>query len=192
MGTGKGERMKFATRVLVVLITVGFVRYGLAGDTSTISRSPGPEGGVIVLWPRIIPGSEASRTSSLAKQLQARLKKLVGDALPGRVIEKRPEPERVCPQAGCRATSVGLVLARKGQGCVAVVVLGRPGRTLRRLVPWIGKVKLKKEWIPFRKPPESFLTIEDFARCDELVARSYGDTAEIEKMIRAAEPPPEK
>ncbi|MBW1809570.1 MAG: hypothetical protein JRJ19_12615 [Deltaproteobacteria bacterium] len=159
-----------------------------ASDAPEISRSTGVEGGVIVFWPRIIPRSETVNTRALAKKIQARLKTLVTQALPGRPLDVRPEPERVCPQAGCQAMTVGVLLARKGSGCIAVALLGRPGKALTHLVPWVGKVKVKQEWVPFRKPPESFLTINDFTPCDQVMAQLPANENQIIKMIKDAEP----
>lgn len=141
------------------------------GDAPEISQSPGEEGGVIVLWPRVVPGSEAETSHLLAARLQAALRALVASTLPGRPIDVRPEPERVCRRAGCLAIRVGALLARRGDGCVVVAVVGGPGPSPARLVPWVGIVRLESEQIPFREPPESHLTVLDFARCDEVVSQ---------------------
>ena len=174
----------------VALSLLGLLLCGpsIAGDAPEISRSTGVEGGVIVFWPRIIPRSETVNTRALAKKIQTRLKALVAQALPGRPLDVRPEPERVCPQAGCQAMTVGVLLARKGSGCIVVALLSRPGKALTRLVPWVGKVKLKQEWVPFREAPESFLTIKDFAPCDQVMAQLPANESQIIKMIKDAEP----
>jgi hypothetical protein len=179
--------------VRVICIALGFASLlvcgpSIAGDAPEISRSTGTQGGVIVFWPRIIPRSETINTRALAKKIQTRLKTLVEKALPGRPLDVRPEPERVCPQAGCQAMTVGVLLARKGKGCIAVALLSRPGQALTRLVPWVGKVKLKQEWVPFRKPPETFLTINDFAACDQVMTQLSANEEQIIKMIKDAEP----
>jgi hypothetical protein len=140
------------------------------GDAPEISQSPGEEGGVIILWPRIVPGSEAEVSHQLAARLQSALRALVARTLPERPIDVRPEPERVCRRAGCLALRVGALLARRGDGCVVVAVVGGPGPSPARLVPWVGRVQLQSEQIPFREPPESHLTVLDFARCDDVLA----------------------
>ncbi len=186
--------MKTVQIICAALFSLSLLLCGqsTAGDAPEISRSTGSPGGVIVFWPRIIPRSETVNTRALAKKIQMRLKTLVTQALPGRPLDVRPEPERVCPQAGCQAMTVGVLLARKGKGCIAVALLSRPGQALTRLVPWVGKVKLKQEWVPFRKPPETYLTINDFTPCDQVMDQLPANEGQIVKMIKDAEPASKK
>src|SRR5690242_7723512 len=89
-------------------------------DAPEISRSTGTAGGVVVLWPRIVGdkgGPLEGDTRQIAARIQRRLQSIVGRALPGRSVDVRPEPERVCPRAGCQAIAVGAVLSRSGGGC---------------------------------------------------------------------------
>ena len=156
-----------AVRILL-LLCASAPALALAGpsqDAPEISRSVGVDGGAVIMWPRIIPKSERANTSALAASLRDHLRKMVEKKLPGRPIDMRPEPERVCPRAGCKAVSVGALIIRSQQGCLVVALVGRPGKYPLRLVPWVGKMRLKKEWVTFREPPESQVQIIDYAKC---------------------------
>ena len=140
-------------------------------DAPEISRSVGVDGGVVIMWPRIIPRSERANTRALASSLRDHLRKMVEKQLPGRPIDMRPEPERVCPRAGCKAVSVGALIVRSKQGCLVVALIGRPGKYPLRLVPWVGKMRLKEEWVTFRETPESRVQIIDYAKCSQVVSK---------------------
>ena len=88
--------------------------------------------------------------------------------LPDRPVDVRPAPERVCPQAGCKAMTVGALLVHTGQACAVVALVSGPGRSAVHLLPWAGKVTLKQQTLPFREYPESHVTILDFQRCGAL------------------------
>src|SRR5262249_26564909 len=83
-------------------------------DAPEISRSAGVSGGVVVLWPRVPRDSGATSEGNrkMAAGIQRRLTAIVQRALPGRSVDVRPEPERVCPRSGCTALAVGAVLLR--------------------------------------------------------------------------------
>ena len=134
-----------------------------------ISRSVGDEGGVLVLWPRVIPATDDAALHALAEQVQTKLVALAARAAPGKALDVRPAPERVCPQSGCRASSVGVLLVHQGEGCAAVALIAPPGRSAATMTPWAGEVTLKAQTVPFRGYPESLVKIGDFARCDALV-----------------------
>lgn len=151
-------------------------------DAPTVSRSAGPEGGVIVLWPRIVPGTEADRSRELAESIQKRLETLARRVLPGRPVDVRPAPQRVCRRAGCRALSLGALLARRGNGCAVVILVAPPGPSPARMIPAAGKLRMQREKLPFRKHPESYLTIQDFSRCSQVM----GEIARHEGAIQAA------
>jgi hypothetical protein len=102
--------------------------------------------------------------------VQQHLIKLVGQALPDRPIDVRPEPERVCPQAGCSAMAVGALLVHNNNACAVVGWASAPGRSDQTLVPWAGLIELKRPTIPFREPVESHVIIRDFQPCDRLAA----------------------
>ena len=153
-----------------------------AGDAPEISRSAGEEGGVVVLWPRVIPKTNSKTAQAAAWVVQQNMKRLAEETLPGRVIDVRPEPERVCPQAGCKGVVLGAVLVHNGEACVAVATVSGPGQSAQTLVPWAGKADLKQLTVPFREPPESYLTIRDFSKCSMLTT----PLAENDTPVRSA------
>ena len=119
--------MKNLTSATVLLgFTLAFIgspnaqTTGSTGDAPEISRSVGVENGVIVFWPRIIPGTESASAQQLAGELQAHVVTMVEGVLPGRTVDVRPEPERACPRAGCVAMTVGALLLKRGSGCAVV------------------------------------------------------------------------
>jgi hypothetical protein len=136
-----------------------------------ISRSRGKEGGVVVLWPRVIPASEDPAVAAAAAATQAKLAEAVRLAAPTRELDVRPSPERVCPEAGCLAHAVGAVLAHNATGCVVIVTLSAPGATPADLVPWVGGVTLDATRVPFREPPENQVHVSDYVPCSELGTR---------------------
>lgn len=140
----------------------------------TISTEGGDARGVVVLWPRVIPSATADKVHPIAVSAQARVSGMVAAALPGRPITLRPKPERVCPQGGCAGLSVGLLLAHVENGCAAAALIGGPGRTARRIVPWAGRMELKAMQYEFRGQPESLVTIKEMVPCADLV-RTMGE-----------------
>ncbi|WAS97187.1 hypothetical protein [Nannocystis punicea] len=151
-----------------------------------ISHSKGVPGGVVVLFPRIIPSAIAAENQSYGQQIQQKMKQLVEKALPGRPIDVRPSPERVCPKAGCDAMSIGVLFTRQNNSCVAVALVNAPGVSTTKLVPWGGEITLKADPIQFRDPPENFVTIKDYANCDQLVAEMGKQDSFVEAAVRAA------
>ncbi len=149
-----------------------------------ISRSVGEEGGVVVLWPRIIPSSKDPAILELASALQGRLSATVRRTAPNKPVDVRPQPERVCPKAGCKALSAGVLLLHQQGGCAAVALVGQPGASDVQLIPWGGKVTPKKNPIPFRDYPESNVTISDFVPCDQLIDSLFGQEAAVEAALR--------
>jgi hypothetical protein len=137
------------------------------GDAPEISRSAGVPGGFVVMWPRMIPKDDPE-VHDMAVKVQQRLKDLAHATFPDAPVELRPEPERVCAQSGCEGVSVGAVITKRERGCALVVVVGPPGAdTKLKLVPWLGVIKAKGE-PPFREPPESFITIQEYGDCNKL------------------------
>ncbi len=155
-----------------------------------ISRSVGVEGGVVVLWPRIVlprgSGLPDAHTRDLGRALQKRVADLVRIAVPDKPLDVRPEPERVCPKAGCKAASVGVLFTRAGGGCAAIVTVSRPGTAPAKLLPWIGEVRLHAEQVGFREPPEKALGVRDYVRCSDLAGRGAEQRDAIVSAIRAA------
>ena len=142
--------------------------YERANDAPEISRSAGSEGAVVVLWPRIIPKTEDPETLALAEKIQSKLASMA-TAAGAKAVDKRPAPERVCPRpAGCVGPSIGAVLTVKESACAVAVVVGPPGASDVELLPLAGGFDLKRSTVPFREPPESALTIVEFAKCSDL------------------------
>ena len=133
-----------------------------------ISHSRGVEGGIVLLWPRVVPMAETANMRGPAKALQDRLHAMLTEAFPGRAIDIRPEPERVCPRnGGCVASSVGVLIGVREGACVAVVIVSAPGESPQRLMPWAGLMTTKLS-VPFREPPESSMQLQEMVPCDRL------------------------
>ncbi len=139
------------------------------GDAPEISRSVGAQGGVVVFWPRVIPRDVVPMTRDLAAALQRKIRDVVARTLPGRPIDVRPEPERVCPRAGCTAMTVGVLVHRNQNGCVALALVSGPGTAPSKIVPWGGGVRLRADSVPFREAPETQVTVTDYLTCDGLL-----------------------
>lgn len=145
----------------------GAVSYEHANDSPEISRSVGEDGGLVVLWPRVLPRTEDAAIMELASKVQGRLAQLAGQA--SKSVDRRPKPERVCPKgSGCKGKSVGAVLAVKDGGCAVVALVGPPGTEAVKLIPLAGTVELKTKEVPFRDPPENALTVSEFVNCEKL------------------------
>lgn len=145
------------------------------GDAPEISRGVGEKGGVVVMWPRMIPKDDPE-VHDLATKLQQRLKALAKATFPDAAIDVRPEPERVCPQSGCDGVALGAVVTKRERGCAVIVVVGAPGPTPLELVPWLGVIKKKGE-PPFREPPENYITIQEYGDCGKLADALGGSGA---------------
>lgn len=152
-----------------------------------VSRSRGRTGGVLVLWPRVIPATEDSEVRAAAAAMQARAIELANRASPLTPREVRPSPERVCPrERGCKAVSLTVLVAHEGGGCAAVAVIGKPGMSDLRLVPLAGRVSLSSTSVPFRAPPESVLTTHELVPCRDL-ATSVDDGDAVLVLRKALE-----
>jgi len=155
-------------------------------DAPEISRSRGQKGGFVVLWPRIVlPRGEAPDASlrQLAGRVQKRLAEVTAQAAPGRALDLRPEPERVCHRSGCEAASVGALLTRAGKGCAVVALVSGPGTSPATLVPWAGSLRLSSPEVAFRSPPESVLGVKDYVPCDALDTALAAHDAQVKAQI---------
>jgi hypothetical protein len=161
--------------VLTVLVGVGAL---------AAMAAAAPVDTVTVLWPRIIPSAEAAAARDVAARVQARAREAVAGVIGGRPIDVRPEGERVCPQGGCPGTNLGVLLLKSGGGCAAVALVGRPGRTPARLVPWAGQVELKGSEVPFRQPPEGLVRVVDMLPCDGIVDAMAKRMPEVQAALR--------
>lgn len=148
-----------------------------------ISRSRGRRGGVVVLWPRVVPATEDPQIQGLAKRLQDRLYAAASEVVDYRRVDVRPEPERVCPRAGCRAPSVSLLLGHQAGGCVLVGFVSPAGDEPADVVPMVGEVELASDKIAFRKPPESSMVVTEFVPCTQ-IEEAFDDQLVIQ-MISA-------
>jgi hypothetical protein len=158
------------------------------GDAPEISRSPGRVGGVVVLWPRIVPATEDPGLQELAVTLQQRLRAIAEKAKPGALIDVRPSPQRACPiEAGCKGVSIGVLLAHDQGGCAAVATVAPAGTAPSTLVPWAGSVKLLSFETPFRDAPEKRVSIADFSSCDDLATELEASTDAIVEAIRSSD-----
>ena len=160
-------------------------------DAPEISRSLGKSGGFLVLWPRVAPKTGDPAAQALAVRLQHRLDSLLGDIDAGAPSDVRPEPEKVCPKTGCAAVAVGVVVTMKGESCAAAVTVAKPGQSPTRIIPWIGKIELKRPITPFREPPEGDIKVSDFASCKKVIElldqnAPPGDEAPLKNAIQAA------
>jgi len=153
-------------------------------DDPRVSTSAGAEGGIVLLWPRVVPADESGSLGELPAILQSDLRDIVERVGGGRPLDVRPEPQRACPQSGCLGTSIGIVLLQNGSGCAAAVTVSLPGQSPARLVPWAGALRLRNTMVPFREPPESQISVQDFGRCTELRGTAGEATAEIEQAVR--------
>jgi len=155
---------------------------------SRVSASRGQEGGVVVLWPRVIPSSDDAQLTQIARGLHKKLEAAARRALPTATdVDVRPEPERVCPQAGCKAVSVGVLLAHSNaQTCIAVAWVARPGTSPAKLIPWVGKVRKKMNQVPFREPIESGVAVTDFQRCSDVLEQADDGLSAIDEALKAA------
>ncbi len=151
-----------------------------------VSKSAGAAGGVTLLWPRIIPREIVDENRDLAAALQQRMKSIIEKHLPGRTIDFRPEPERVCPKTGCAGVSVGLLLSRQGQGCLVLALVSKPGASPTKIVPWVGKVTLRSDTVGFREWPESQITVGDYVPCNSLLTTMDAQEAAVADALKAA------
>lgn len=159
-------------------------------DAPEISRSVGVPSGVVVLWPRIVltrqgPGKPDDATRELARGLQARIADLAKGAAAGKNVDVRPEPERVCPRSGCTAASVGILLAKAGDGCAAVAMVSAPGTSPAKLVPWLGSARLTSDTVAFRAQAEEAVRVTDFSKCATLASEKDHD-ADVQAAIKGA------
>lgn len=155
-------------------------------EERNVSKSAGVAGGVTVLWPRIIPREIVDDNRGLASALQEQMKRIVTKHLPGRPIDFRPEPERVCPKEGCAGVSVGLLLSRQQQGCLVLALISRPGVSPTTIVPWVGKVQLRSDTVGFREWPESQITVDDYVPCNSLLTTMDAQEPAIAAALQAA------
>lgn len=153
-------------------------------DGDEISRSRGRKGGVVVLYPRMVPDTVDPSMTALAGQLQQRLAASATRAVDDRPVDVRPAPERVCPQQGCKAASVSAFVGHHDGGCAVVAMVGSPGPSNRQLFPLVGTVNLQSAVTTFRQPPERLIVVTEFVPCTEVVGAL--DLGAVEAAISSA------
>lgn len=155
--------------------------------SAEISHSKGVPGGIVLLWPRIVPKAQTTAMRGPAKALQDRLKAMLEQHFPGRPIDVRPEPERVCPKlGGCDASSVGVLIGVRDGECVAVVIVSKPGMSEQVLMPWAGLMTTKM-FVPFREPPESSIQLQEMVPCDKLTIATLEREDRVKDALKVAE-----
>lgn len=140
----------------------------------------------MILWPRI-PGTTDADTRKVATMLQERLRAMAARARPGAAIDVRPEPERVCPRAGCTAIAVGAAIMKNGGGCAVVATVTAGGMAPSTIVPWVGALTLKSKQVAFREPPESQVIVADYANCNDMTEALDGQAGAVEAAIKAGQ-----
>jgi len=155
-------------------------------DAPEISRSVGETGGVVVFWPRIIPRASDDETKALATMLQERVAALVKQTLPDASVDVRPEPERVCPQQGCKAVTVGVLFTKDKEGCAAFALVSGPGKSDARIVPWAGEASVGQNTVRFREPPEKQVKVSDFVTCSKMKDSLAAREKDIAAALRTA------
>ena len=148
-------------------------------DDDRVSTSAGEEGGIVVMWPRVMGFS--GEESAL---LQQRLVAIARRVAPNGPIDIRPEPQRVCPRGGCNAPSLGVLLVVQDGTCATVAIIGRPRDGNLTLVPWTGDLDISDRNIPFREPPESHVVLHDRTSCADLATELGAHEAEVEAALR--------
>jgi hypothetical protein len=178
-------------RTLIAAAVALAAAAGLASEASAfpwahmpeITRRAGPPGGTMVMWPRVVPETTDPTVHQVATELQQRLIAIAARVTPSdRVVLIRPEPERTCRDNGCRSATLGVFLAHRDGGCAAVALITPPGPSSTRLVAWGGDVLLAADALGFRSPPESVVTVRDFAPCSQLP--SLLDDQAVEEALR--------
>lgn len=176
---------------LLGVILGGVILGGIAASEAQaagpeVSRSRGRGGGVVVLWPRVVPETEDPTMIDLARRLQQRLADSATVTIPTNRVDLRPAPERVCPRAGCKATSLSLMLGHQDGGCALIALVGPPGPETQRLIPLVGRFQMDEPYLPFRTPPEGEVIVTEFVPCGELEQRL--DPAALGLLLPTASP----
>lgn len=150
-----------------------------------ITKSAGQAGGVVILWPRIPGHAKDADSRALAAKIQERLRVIAARAYPGKPIDVRPEPERVCGRQGCTAIAVGAALLRSGGGCAVIATVTAGGTSPTTVVPWVGQLELKSATVAFREPPEPAVVVHDFENCGKVEEVLGAREAAVETAVRA-------
>jgi hypothetical protein len=151
-----------------------------------VSASAGEEGGVVVLWPRVVPAHGAEALHDQVNALQARMRKIAERIFVDASIDVRPEPQRACPHQGCAGVALGALFLHEGGGCAILALVSSPGKRPALIVPWSGDVEVQKRRVPFREPPEDQVKVRDMVRCTNILETLDEREADVEEAVRAA------
>ncbi len=151
-----------------------------------VSTSTGTEGGVVVLWPRVIPDDGAAALQEQASALQTRLGEIAKRVFAEDSIDVRPEPQRVCPRAGCVGMSLGALLLHDRGGCAILALVSAAGTRPARIVPWAARVQVLKKFVPFREPPEAHVRVLDMVPCADILGALDEREPDVQKALQAA------
>jgi hypothetical protein len=173
-------------------LAIASFAFAAGGDAPEISRSVGKVGGVVVLWPRVIPPDDAFQAQAVA--VQQKLKQIAAEAMPSAGMDVRPSPERVCQRTtGCKGVALSAIILHKDKGCALVASVSPRGQSDATLVPWAGKLKLLQPTTKFREPPEDQLQVIDFSKCDAFLKEADVQRVKlIEAVKQAAAASPQK
>lgn len=151
-----------------------------------ISSSAGETGGVVVLWPRVVPGEGVDWLREHMGAVQTRLHQIAERVYGNAPIDVRPAPQRTCPKQGCAGVALGALVLWSGNGCAILALVSPPGQESTSIIPWSGDVELKKHSVGFRSPPEDQVTTKDMIPCDKITETLDQLEPEVEKAVRAA------
>lgn len=151
-----------------------------------VSTSGGEPGGYVVLWPRIVPADPNGEMTETASMIQNRLIAFAQESAAGHPVDVRPDPQRVCPRAGCAAASVGAAILHARGSCAVVVTTSAPGTGRAHIDPWAGRIDVLNADPPFRDPPEEHVRVRDFVPCAELAASLDENAEGVLLNVRAA------
>jgi hypothetical protein len=156
----------------------------LSSAPPDVSRSVGHKGGVVVLWPHLVPPSDDPAAKAIAAKVQQHLADLAHRAAGARDVDVRPAPETRCgPKVGCEATSVSAVIVMKGTTCAVAALIAGPKKAPAHLLPWSGKADFTKDIVPFGEPADPLVKVKDFVPCDALLDKKQNEEAAIARYI---------
>jgi len=134
----------------------------------------------------VVPGEGVDWLREHVVAVQKRLRQIAERVDANAPIDVRPAPQRTCPKKGCAGVAVGALVLWSGNGCAILALVSPPGQEPTSIIPWSGKVQLKKQSVGFRSPPEDQVTTEDMVPCDTITETLDELEPEVEKAIRAA------
>lgn len=152
------------------------------GRDVRVSQSRGLQGGVVVLWPHVVP--RKAERSVLAERVQGTLSTITRELVVPQATDVRPAPEQRCEEEGCIASSVGAVVLRQDGECAVVATIAHPGTSEVFLLPVHGKVQLREQYVPFGQSPESSIVVRDYEDCGKIHRSFVRSRNSIKEAIR--------